>query len=221
MYKMEEIMVVGGKPQFENKLLQKATDEIFKVADTIRKCAFRTAVVMAKVDETECFKEDGFNSVHEWAQETFGFKKSASYSLLRIGKEYVREIKNPNTGKITGYATNLTKEDAEADFSMTQVEKMLPLGHPVALELVEAGEIKPSMSCKEIGQFVKNYLAEDEEEPAEGAEEPAEGAEEPAEGAEEKTVFVTVAVINADGSIADARYMVPSDVLEQYKVEIK
>lgn len=214
---MEEITVYGGKPTFANKLLQRATDDIFKVADTMRKCALRTAAIMATVEASECYKEDGFDSVHQWSQETFGFKKSASYTLLRIGKEYIREVKNPETGKIKGYTTNLLPEDSEIDFSVTQIEKMLPLGHSGALELVEAGEIKPTMTCREIGDVVKEYLKEDT---SEDENEPAESDNLVDAGEGEKIEMMTLAIVFADGSIGEARYSIPADVLKDYKVEI-
>lgn len=213
---MEEL-IIKKVPTFANRALQKATEEIYKVGDTMRKCAFRTAAIMASVAKTECYKEDGFDSVHDWAMKTFGFKKSVSYTLLKIGNEYIREIKNPETGKVKGYMTDLVPENSERDFGTTQIEKMLPLGHAVAQQLCEEGEITPAMTCKEIGEVVRDYLKEDEE-PEETATEEAETEE----SAEEATPaeLVTVAIVFADGNIGTGRYAIPVDVLKEYEMTI-
>ena len=133
------------------------------------------------MDATECYKDDGFNTVHEWVEKTFGIKKTASYSLLTIGKEYTREIVNAS-GKVVGYGTNLITDGTD-DFSKTQVEKMLPAGHELAVELVNGGEITPEMSAKEISKVVKSHTNPEPDEPETEDDEPEQetdgGADEP------------------------------------------
>ena len=85
---------------------------------------------------------------------TFGFKKSASYTLLRVGKEYTKQLTDAK-GKVAGYKSNLTADNAEKDYTTTQIEKMLPVGHDVAEQLSEEGKISPDMSCKEIEKVIK------------------------------------------------------------------
>ena len=162
---MEEL-IIGGEVRFVNKNLQKATNDMLKLGAEIRKCALMSAVIIAKVESTECYKDDGFNSVHAWTEKTFGFKKSASYTLLKIGKEYIRELVSPKSGKVTGYMSNLLPVDAERDFTTTQIEKMLPGGHDLAMELVESGEITPTMTCKEIEKVIKSHTKSEAEDVA-------------------------------------------------------
>lgn len=85
---------------------------------------------------------------------TFGFKKSASYTLLKVGKEYTKQLTDAK-GKVAGYKSNLTADNAEKDYTTTQIEKMLPVGHEVAEQLSEEGKINPDMSCKEIEKVIK------------------------------------------------------------------
>lgn len=152
---MEFLVTTTNMVVFSNKELQKATNKVFKLGDAIKKNWFEIAHIVARVDETECYKDDGFNTVHEWVEKTFGIKKTASYSLLTIGKEYTREIVNAS-GRVVGYGTNLITDGTD-DFSKTQVEKMLPGGHELAVELVNDGEITPEMSAKEISKVVKTH----------------------------------------------------------------
>lgn len=152
---MEFLVTTTNMVVFSNKELQRATNKVFKLGDAIKKNWFEIAHIVSRVDATECYKDDGFNTVHEWVEKTFGIKKTASYSLLTIGKEYTREIVNAS-GKVVGYGTNLITDGTD-DFSKTQVEKMLPGGHELAVELVNDGEITPEMSAKEISKVVKTH----------------------------------------------------------------
>ena len=137
-------------------------------------------------------------NVHEWAMKTFGFKKSASYTLLKIGKEYTETIKN-SKGSIVGYTSNLLP-DSETDFTTTQIEKMLPAGH-----LVDSEEITPDMTCKEIEAIVKKALNPEETETEETETEETE--------TEETETKETIRVYDENGNT----YIIPVSVLNQYK----
>lgn len=204
---MNEIMIIKNEiPQFSNRALQSATNKVFKIGETVRKCAFETAYIMATVDATECYKDDGFNSVHEWAMKTFGFKKSASYSLLRVGKDYTRAITDGN-GKVKGFGSNLVEEN-ENDFTTTQIEKMLPGGRDLAGELVESGEINPEMTCKEIEKVIKAHTKpETDSNETESVE---------VEENHETEIANDICILVRDD--AGNEYNIPLSVLEMYRV---
>lgn len=206
---MEFLVTTTNAVSFDNKELQKATNAVLKLGDAIKKNWFAIAHIVAHVDKTECYKDDGFNNVHEWVEKSFGIKKTASYSLLTIGKEYTREIVN-SSGKVVGYGTNLIT-DGNDDFSKTQVEKMLPAGHELAVELVSGGEITPAMSAKEISRVVKSHINPDtgESETSDIVEE-----NETVECDETEQEPETVSVWDKDGN----EYVIPVDVLEKYAV---
>lgn len=198
---MEFLVTTTNAVTFENKDLQKATNAVFKLGDAIKKNWFAIAHIVAHVDATECFKDDGFNTVHEWVEKTFGIKKTASYTLLTIGKEYTREIVNAS-GRVVGYGTNLIPDGSD-DFSKTQVEKMLPAGHELAVELVNGREITPEMTAKEIARVVKSHInPEPETEPE-------------TDGGDGERETETVSVWDKDGT----EYAIPADVLKKYIVK--
>ena len=143
------------KTEFTNRELQTATNNIFKLGESIKNSWFKVAYIVSEIDAKGVYTDDGFETVHDWVTKTFGLKKTASYTLLKIGKEYTRKITN-SFGKTIGYGSNLV-EDGEPDFSKTQVECLLPLGHEVAREFADTGVIRPDMTCKDIKTFVKNY----------------------------------------------------------------
>lgn len=206
---MEFLVTTNNTTTFSNKELQKSTDAVFKLGDAIKKNWFAIAHIISHVDETECYKDDGFNTVHEWVENTFGIKKSSSYSLLTIGKEYTREIKSAS-GKVIGYGTNLISDGD--DFSKTQVEKMLPAGHDLALEMVENGEITPEMSAKEISRVVKSHTNPDINEPEEPEDDAIDTTGEEVENDTIEDGYVLV--WDKDG----IEYHIPKEVLEQYAV---
>lgn len=169
---MDSILTVGRtEVSFTNKTLQNATMHIFKIGESLRRNWLEVGALIAGVDGCECYKEDGFKDVHEWVEKTFKIKKSTSYDLLRIGKEYVREIRS-TSGKVTGYECNLLPEGATDNFNTTQIRRMLPAGYELASELVTNGEITPTMSSAKIKQVIDAHLGKSEatsEEPQEEA----------------------------------------------------
>lgn len=209
---MEFLVTTTNAVSFDNKELQKATNAVFKLGDAIKKNWFAIAHIVAHVDATECFKDDGFNTVHEWVEKTFGIKKSASYTLLTIGKEYTREIVNAS-GRVIGYGTNLVKDGSD-DFSKTQVEKMLPAGHELVVELVNGGEITPEMSAKEISKVVKEHTNKSETEQESNMENESETEQEPNMENEQENEPETVSVWDNEGN----EYAIPVDILGKYAV---
>lgn len=216
---MNELTIyTNNVPSFKNCYLNDATKSMFRIADSMRKCAFQTAYIMARVHETKCYEDDGFSSVHDWAMQTFGFGKSASYSLLRIGQDYTAPVLN-DKGKVVGYAASFDAETENADlFTVSQVEKMLPISKAVATEMIDAGDITPAMSCKEIEKAVKQKRKEldgiVDEEPEYVRTEIGEDAanDVPAEK------FYTVAIVKEDDTIGEERFSIPLSVLAEYMI---
>lgn len=169
---MENMLTTVGRTEiaFKNKQLQNATMHIFNLGENIRQKWFEIGAIMASVDTLECYKEDGFSSVHEWANKVFNLKKSRTYDLLKIGREYTREILSKN-GRTIGYECNLLPESAPDNFNVTQVTRLLPLGREEAARLVETEEVTPNMTVKAIADVVKAHLHPDGEEAAETSEE--------------------------------------------------
>lgn len=204
---MNEI-IIRNVPTFANPELNKATKKMIAISETMRKSALETAAIIAHVAETECFKDDGFNTVHEWVESTFGFKKSTSYTLLKIGSEYIKEVVD-SRGKVKGYVTDIATHPEVADYSVSQLEKMLPAGHALAYSLSEDGEINPSMTCKEIKKIIKSHTEDDEDEEIEEVTAEDEEAQE-TESEDEPEIIV----IDEKGT----RYSVPISIITKYEI---
>lgn len=230
---MDLIIRAQERATFQNAKLDRATKTIYKLSDGIKKNMFAVAAIIASVDAEKSYEQDGFANVHEWVTKTFGFKKSNSYELLKIGKEYTRAILN-EAGTVKSYQSNLVELNAANDFTTSQVQAVLPLGHDKAAELVNAGEITPEMSVRDIKKVVKENKEEKENskrtENAEAENEPetaeAENGQEETEAKNEpETVEVKAKIINYNGYkevvITDnegAVYEIPLDILKQFEI---
>lgn len=199
-------LIIRNVPTFINKELIKATKQMYAISESMRKSALETAAIIAHVAETQCYEDDGFFTVHEWVEKTFGLKKSASYTLLKIGSEYLSTVYNAK-GKVVGYVSNVATAPEAGDYSISQIEKMLPAGHDLATKLNEDGILSPSMTCKEIEAVVKHYTRADED----TEEEVTEDATTDGDGVDGD---MDIVVIDEHGN----RYAIPESVLEKYKI---
>ena len=173
---MELINTTGSNSlTFANKGLQNATMLIMSISNKIRNNWFEIGAVIADVDRQEMYKEDGFKDVHEWTAKAFNIRKTMSYDLLKIGREYTREIVS-KTGRITGYECNLVEPGAE-NFNPTQVIRMLPAGHDTAKKLVDDGIITPDMPAQKITKIVKGLNGEPENDSTDASAETTEPAD--------------------------------------------
>ena len=189
---------------FTNKKLQNATMQIMQIAGKIRNNWFEVGAIIALVDAQELYKDDGFNNVHEWTARAFNIKKSMSYDLLKIGKEYTREILSEK-GRVLGYECNLEVPDSSENFALTQVIRMLPAGHEKAQELVTAKVITPDMSSTAIGKVVKGLTAKDEPTDELETTDEAEPVNEPAEVSHDEWLRMTFDKISTAELIAELK----------------
>ena len=130
-----------------NPQLKRASLEVFECAGTAGLMLYKIAAIIADVDAKELWKDDGFASVHEWTEKTFGMKKSNSYAFLKIGNEYLNE---------SGDGSNLYFTTPN-DFTMSQVRALLPLGSELAHDVAAVGEVTPEMSVRDINDYVKEH----------------------------------------------------------------
>lgn len=200
---MEEIILRSAEFKFTNKELEKATKEISALGDKIRESYFKVAAKIAAVDSAECYKEDGFGSVHDWTEAVFGWKKTRSYELLNIGREWTTTITDKN-GKLVGYCSDLNP-----GYSTSQVAAMLPAGHALASDLNASGKITPEMPVKKIKAVIAAEMKTDEETASEDT-----AAEEETDTEDTAENDPLIRVTDEEGT----EYEIPASVLMQYKL---
>ena len=156
---------------FGNESLKKATEEIISLQKNVNQSLISVAGIAGEVATSESYKDDGFKSAQEWLMKTFNYKKSTAYTMVKIGKEYVQlEI----DVCLPIYKTIFANTETDEDFTFTQLEKLLPLGKENIEAYLSTGDLKYSMTVKEIRDFVSaiKSLEKKSEEPETEAEEP-------------------------------------------------
>ncbi len=181
--------------KFENQSLAKATEEIIRLQKNVNQSLISVAGISGEVAKSESYKDDGFKSAQEWLMSTFNYKKSTAYTMVKIGKSYVNlEI----DGCVPIYKTIFANSKTDEDFTLTQLEKLLPLGKETIKLLLSTGDLNYSMTVKEIKELVANTkLLEKEETETEETETDTEETE-PETETETETEIETEAEIETD-----------------------
>lgn len=142
--------------KFENQSLAKATEEIIRLQKNVNQSLISVAGISGEVEKSESYKDDGFKNAQEWLMSTFNYKKSTAYTMVKIGKEYVElEV----DGCVPVYKTIFANHETDEDFTLTQLEKLIPLGKEKIETYLLTGAIKYSMTVKEIKETVATIKA--------------------------------------------------------------
>ena len=151
--------IIATTQHFENKELQKITNDIQRVGVSIRQNFYKLAGLLKRVEIERLFVDDGFMSVAEYAEKTFSIKKTTTYNLLKIAGTYLAD---------TGKESNLPHTGTR-DYSSSQLNVLLPLEESIVRQLTEDGDIYPEMSVRDMKKVIKLY--KEEPEPTETEEE--------------------------------------------------
>ena len=143
-------IVLNQNVEIKNTELKKVTTEIRRASANVIGNTFKISALIARVDREDLYIEDGFSDVFDYVKQCFGLEKASAYNLIRVGNDFIEEVKK---GNITSYETLL--EHGSKDYSISQVFKMLPLGIDKAKELTTDGVITSDMSCRQIERIVK------------------------------------------------------------------
>lgn len=139
-------LVLNQNVTINNKELKTITAEIRKAGANVIGNTYKIAALIAHVNKTELYLEDGFVDTFDYVKQCFGLEKASAYNLIKVGEDFI-------AGEGNKYATLLTHGDK--DYSISQVVKMLPLGIEKAKELTADGVIDETMSCRAIEKIVK------------------------------------------------------------------
>lgn len=156
-------LVNANEVELKNVKLERVTQSIIKKGNQISKNIYNIAKQLASVETDKLYEEDGFKNASDYAEKVLGIKKSFANTLVRAGKEYIEKD-----------GTNLPIGESEKDFTISQLQEMMPLGdHDKVSHHVECGDITPDMSTKKIREVVKEIknnetVTESESEKEEG-----------------------------------------------------
>ena len=140
---------------FKNETLNRYSRDISVVmadaaalyADTRERiAAINTALapLFGKVLETKCYADDGFKSVADYAEQTFGIGKASAYALANVGKKFF----NTNSA--------LAKEAREAFTTAKLAELKNVELHDIAKGM-ESGEISADTTLVDLREWANKH----------------------------------------------------------------
>lgn len=148
---MEEMVKVTAM-KLTNKVLKGYTTKLKNCGENIRKNYIKIAHLLVEIESTECYLDDGFSDVQEYASKVLNIQKTTCYNLLKIGREYL-----DGSGEKTLLAT------ADGDYSVSQIQALLPLGFETAKEWSDTDYINPSMSVRKLKDLVNEAKSDVED----------------------------------------------------------
>ena len=144
---------------FVSKRLETAATQILQCADSINSKQFQIAAILAETvkaaeDDATVFSADGYKNISEFTEDVFGFQKAMTNNLVRIGKTYIVKVGKRYISNIL-IPTGNENECTYAEFSSSQIVKMLSFDEKMVRHIAYHAIITPSMSCRELERILK------------------------------------------------------------------
>ena len=145
---MSELVVMNRVvvPTFQNKELEESVKKIVECSRNIVVNHFQIAYELAVIKRTESYREDGYESVTEFAEKVLGFSKTSTSMAIKVAERYLID-------EGTRVATSFLREGA--DFSFNQLRETLPLSERKVSELVFDKKLNSGMTVKEIRELIR------------------------------------------------------------------
>lgn len=128
--------------------LDTATKTITKIENETRRNLYMVATVLNTVNTLNLYEEGEYKGVGDYAEKTFGYKKSTTSTLCTVASRF-----------LTDKAESIFKQDDTKDFTIYQLAELLPLNNDQIEDLVETGELNSYMTTKKIRDLVKTCIA--------------------------------------------------------------
>ena len=136
-------------PTFKSKELNTATKSLYDVAENVYATAFegnkRICIILARVEKTQAYKEDGFKSLAEYC-EAIGFDKSKVHKMENAGRLYDSE--------------NETVKEFAASMGYGNLAVIASASEDAIAEAVESGELTADSSQNDIRDWKAKHNAE-------------------------------------------------------------
>ena len=138
---MEEIknvtISIPAKFTFKNKKLNEISINIAQIGQSMASSNREVSKLLGEVKKDKLYEEDGFKSVAEYAETTFGIAKSLAYQLAKVGERfYLVESEAAKKAAAMLPPSNLAEI---ANMTDEQIEKA-----------IDAGEISPASTQKKL-----------------------------------------------------------------------
>ena len=204
---------------FKNEELKEATRRIYEIGEGVKRYSYEVAHIIYEVNRNESYKQDGFKNVSMWAETMFGFKKSATYNLLKIGENFIIKYENEN-GQVEYTSKFVTNGN---DFSITQLSRMLPLiADGISVDsFITENEIEYNTSANRISELVKMARGIEEKSDDKQEEKKPDDKQEEKKPEDIEEQFFEIIENDAKTEVTDLvgnKYMIPNKILAKYLV---
>ena len=151
----------------ENDMLKNATEKINKFHIITKNAILGISMILADIAQYPAtyFEKSNFNTIADYAEELFGYKKSYTYKLIKISKFIsiksidgnVIPVKSLIEDKIEGDYTFESVSDVDGfEFSPSQLLELIPLTEQQFKDNIK--ELDSSLTCKELRSIVKDIV---------------------------------------------------------------
>ena len=135
-------------PNFKNPELNEATARIASVLSGVGQFAMTADIevckILSDVSKTQCYKDDGFASVAEYAEATFGMGKSSAHAKARAGSNFYN---NPDMAEV------MDALPANISGSPSKIIELLDCKPETIMKGIEKGEITAESTQKELRKW--------------------------------------------------------------------
>ena len=152
----------------ENDMLKNATNKINQYHTITKRAILGISMILADIADKpkEYLENSGFNTIAEYAEEMFGYKKSYTYKLIKISKFIsIKDIKGENVIPVkslinneinTDYIFDVVKDSDGFEYSPSQMLELIPLTEQQIEDNLK--ELDSSLTCKELRSIVKDIV---------------------------------------------------------------
>lgn len=154
---------------FEEGMLKNATAKITQFHEITKNAILGISLILADIADKpkEYLGNSGFNTIAEYAEEMFGYKKAYTYKLIRISKFISIKEKDKDdvsidvsyliNDKIEGdYTFDVIKDSDGFEYSPSQLLELIPL--TIGQISTNSAILDSSLTCKELRGIVKDIV---------------------------------------------------------------
>ena len=156
-----------GITVIDEGMLKNATTKITQFHKIAKNAILGISLILSDIADKpkEYLESSGFNTIAEYTESVFGYKKSYTYKLIRISKFI--SIKNIEGEKLSisdliedkinvDYTFDTIKDNDGFEFSPSQMLELIPLTDDQFKENIV--KLDSSLTCKELRSIVKDII---------------------------------------------------------------
>ena len=152
---------------FEEGMLKNATEKINEYHKITKNAILGISMVLADIASKpkEYLENSGFNTIAEYTETVFGYKKAYTYKLIKIAKFITIKSINGETLSVSDlindkinvdYTFDVIKDADGFEYSPSQMLEIIPLTENQFIENIK--ELDSALTCKELREIVKNIV---------------------------------------------------------------